>query len=604
MKQRLLLSMLLPFAFCGLQWLLWEHLKPYVWLLFFPAAFFSAWIGGLRGGLAGTAIGALLAWYVFIPPAFSFSHDNQANTFSIVVFVLMGSLFAYFFERLHQAQARSETRFEATFEQAAVGIALVAPNGHWLRVNRKLCDIVGYRADELMLKTFQDITHPDDLNSDLEYVSQMLAGDIATYSLEKRYRRKDGDATWINLSVALVRTADGAPDYFISVVEDIQARKDAEANLTEAKRLAKLGHWHWDLRTDRHTWSEEIHSIYGRDPALPPAVYPEVSACFTPESWARLAAAVEYTRTTGHAYECDAEVVRPDGTNRWITARGEVERDADGKISVMRGTVQDITERKQAEEEIRRLNADLERRVTERTAELSSANRELDSFAYAVSHDLRAPLRAMSGFSQALLEDYGEQLADDEARKYLNQIDLASHRMSDLIDGILALSRSTRGDLQRDRIDISDLATRRLATLSLEDTSRRVHWQVEPGLSLVGNASMLEAVCENLLDNAWKYTGRTAAPEIRVYADNHDSQRWLCIADNGAGFDMAHAERLFKPFQRLHRQDEFPGIGIGLATVQRIIHRHGGEITARGEPGRGATFCFTLPDMAIPDESE
>lgn len=767
MNPRLVLSVLLPFAACGLQWLLWDYIKPYAWILFFPTAFFCAWLGGLRGGLIGTTLSALLAWYFFIPPTASLVAENPAGILSITVFLIMGYLFAFFAERLREAQERTETRFEATFEQAAVGIALLDPDGRWLRVNRKLCDIVGYRPDELLSKSFQDITHPDDLSSDLEFVGQVLAGEINTYTLEKRYLRKDGSIVWINLSVSLARQPDGSPDYFISVVEDISARKEAEANLTEAKRLAKLGHWHWDLQADRHVWSEEIFRIYGRDPALPPAVYPEVQSYFTPKTWSGLVAAVENCRASGQPYACDAEVVVADGTNRWVTARGEAVRNAENKIIALRGTVQDITERKLAEqvladtqaamleqqrqariatlnqmqdanaarakaeaalaalhesreqlklfiehapaslamldremrylavsrrwlteysigdrnvlghshyeifpeigedwksihrrslggevvradhdrferadgsvqwirwevrpwmaangaiggivifseditrqklaeEEIHRLNTDLERRVVERTAELSAANRELDSFAYAVSHDLRAPLRAMSGFSQALLEDYGEQLADD-AKKYLDQIGIASRRMSDLIDGILALSRSTRGELQRDRIDISALASQRLATLALEAPSRQVGIQVEPGLTVEGDARMIEAVIDNLIDNAWKYTGKASAPEIRVYGENRDGAPWICVADNGAGFDMAHTERLFKPFQRLHRQDEFPGIGIGLATVQRIIHRHGGEIAACGEPNRGATFCFKLPAATSLHESE
>lgn len=767
MNPRLVLSVLLPFAACGLQWLLWDYIKPYAWILFFPTAFFCAWLGGLRGGLIGTTLSALLAWYFFIPPSASLVAENPAGMLSITVFLLMGYLFAFFAERLREAKERTEIRFEATFEQAAVGIALLDPDGRWLRVNRKLCDIVGYHPDELLSKSFQDITHPDDLSSDLEFVGQVLAGEINTYTLEKRYLRKDGSIIWINLSVSLVRQPDGSPGYFISVVEDISARKEAEANLTEAKRLAKLGHWHWDLHTDRHVWSEEIYRIYGRDPALPPAVYPEVQSYFTPKTWSGLVAAVENCRANGQSYTCDAEVVVANGTNRWVTARGEAVRNAENKIIALRGTVQDITERKLAEqvladtqaamleqqkqariatlnqmqdanaarakaeaalaalhesreqlklfiehapaslamldremrylavsrrwlneysigernvlghshyeilpeigedwksihrrslggeviradhdrferadgsvqwirwevrpwmaangaiggivifseditrqmlaeEEIHRLNSDLERRVVERTAELSAANRELDSFAYAVSHDLRAPLRAMSGFSQALLEDYGDQLADD-AKKYLDQIGIASRRMSDLIDGILALSRSTRGDLQRDRIDISALASQRLATLALEAPLRQVGIQVEPGLTVEGDARMIEAVIDNLIDNAWKYTGKASAPEIRVYGENRDDAPWICVADNGAGFDMAHTERLFKPFQRLHRQDEFPGIGIGLATVQRIIHRHGGEIAACGEPNRGATFCFKLPAAASLHESE
>ncbi len=355
----------------------------------------------------------------------------------------------------------------------AVGIAYVGPDGRWLRVNRKLCEIVGYNREELLALTFQDITYPDDRDIDLAYVRQMLAGEIDTYSMEKRYRRKDGSLVWINLTVALVWKADGAPDYFISVVEDIQRRK-------------------------------------------------------------------------------------------------------------------------QVETEIHRLNAELEERVHRRTAELEAANQELESFAYAVSHDLRAPLRAMSGFSQALLEDYGERL-EGEARIYLDQITLSSHRMSELIDGLLTLSRSTRGELRRDPVDLAALAERLLAEQAAAEPERQVAWRVEPNLRVRGDPVMLEVVMRNLIENAWKYTAKTLDATIRVYSENEEGERCFCVADNGAGFDMAHANRLFKAFQRLHRQEEFPGIGIGLATVRRIVHRHGGAIRAEGAPGRGATFRFTLP---------
>ena len=368
----------------------------------------------------------------------------------------------------------------------------------------------------------------------------------------------------------------------------------SEAALQEAQRLAGIGNWMWDTRSDTHSWSEEIYRIYGRDPALPPAVYPEVQQYFTPESWARLSAAVEKGMAAGVPYECDAEVTRPDGTHRWITARGEATRDADGTVINLHGTVQDITERKHAEEEIRSLNADLERRVFERTAELTAANRELDSFAYAVSHDLRAPLRAMSGFSQALVKDYGDQL-QGEARVYLDQIGLASRKMSELIDGLLALSRSTRGELRHDVLDISSLAESLLAELAHGDPGRQVAVQVEAGLQARGDARMIEAVMRNLLGNAWKYTAHAAAPSIRVYAEERDGARYTCVADNGAGFDMAHANRLFQPFQRLHPSAEFEGMGIGLAIVRRIVRRHGGRIWAESVPDEGATFFFTLP---------
>ncbi|NMG74715.1 PAS domain S-box protein [Aromatoleum diolicum] len=503
-------------------------------------------------------------------------------------------------EAAEAARRESEQRFRATFEQAAVGIALVAPDGHWLRMNRKLCDIVGYTPDELLTKTFRDITHPDDLESDLRSMQQTLAGEIDAYSMEKRYIRKDGRLVWINLTVALVWRPDRRPDYFIAVIEDIQRRKEteaalraSEATLKEAQRRAGIGNWRWDLRTGDHVWSDEIYRIYRRDPDLPPAVYPEVQTYFAPDSWARLAAAVEGCVASGEPYECDAEVVRADGTHRWIVARGEATRDAKGAVVELHGTVQDITERKQAADALRELNASLEQRVELRTAELTAANKDLDSFAYSVSHDLRAPLRAMSGFSQALLEDYRDKLGD-EAKVYLDQIGIASRKMGELIEGILALSRVTRGELQRETIDLSALADRILADLRRAEPDRAIRVDIEPGMSVFGDARMIEAVMLNLLDNAWKYTARTPAPVIRVRAGDVAGRRGICVSDNGAGFDMAHADKLFQPFRRLHRQDEFPGIGIGLTTVQRIIRRHGGEIHAQAAPGQGATFCFTL----------
>jgi PAS domain S-box-containing protein len=251
-----------------------------------------------------------------------------------------------------------------------------------------------------------------------------------------------------------------------------------------------------------------------------------------------------------------------------------------------------------AELEVRRLNTELEQRVVERTAALSAAVRELDSFAYTVSHDLRAPVRTMKGFADILLNEYKDRL-DDDTRDCVQRIEQAGVRMSELIEGILTLSGIARGGLRNDTVDLSALATRGLGELAQVQPHRRVKVNVEPGLSAQGDPRMLDVLVTNLLDNAWKYTSKTAEAQIRVYAGEVNGRPGFCVSDNGVGFDMAQAVRLFEPFQRLHRQDDFPGTGVGLATVQRIVQRHGGELCVQASSGQGACFCFTLPGAPV-----
>ena len=277
----------------------------------------------------------------------------------------------------------------------------------------------------------------------------------------------------------------------------------------------------------------------------------------------------------------------------FLTNKGPV-FDAAGQTVGLFGIAREISDRKRAEDEIRRLNADLERRVAERTAELRAANLELEELAYALAHNLRAPLRAIGGFAQMLSDEcHGKHTT--EAKNHIGQIVRASANMGALIDGILALLRCTRGELQRTPVDVSALAEQRLDDLRKEEPHRQVSQHVETGLVVHGDAAMLRMMLGHLIDNAWKFTRDREVASIRVASGVLDDHAAICIEDNGAGFDMSHAGRLFQPFQRLHRQDEFPGIGIGLATVQRIIQRHGGEIRITATPGAGTTVCFCLP---------
>jgi PAS domain S-box-containing protein len=258
--------------------------------------------------------------------------------------------------------------------------------------------------------------------------------------------------------------------------------------------------------------------------------------------------------------------------------------------------LRDITERKRAEMEVRRLNEELQGGVAERTAQLQAANKELETFSYSVSHDLRAPLRHINGFSRALLEDYSDKL-DEAGRTYLEELCGASRTMAQLIDALLQLARVSRGEMRREVVNLSEMAVEVMAKLKESDSGRAVAVSVREELLTHGDKRLLRIVLDNLLGNSFKFTSKREQAEISFGREQRGGELVYFVRDNGAGFDMAFAGKLFGAFQRLHSAREFEGTGIGLATVQRIVHRHGGRVWADGSVNKGATFYFTLPEF-------
>ncbi len=261
---------------------------------------------------------------------------------------------------------------------------------------------------------------------------------------------------------------------------------------------------------------------------------------------------------------------------------------------------EDIAARRKAEEEVTRLNAELEQRVRQRTADLEASNKELDAFTYSVSHDLRAPLRRIEGFGQILDNEYTAKL-DERFHHYLERIRAGAHDMSEMIDSFLKLSRSTRSEITIERVNLSDLAAKVVARLREKEPQRSVAVIIAPDMITEGDRRLLESVMENLLGNAWKYSRHNKAAEISFSTEQAGDRTVYVVRDNGAGFDMNYLDRLFMPFCRLHRSEEFEGTGIGLATVLRILARHGGRIWGEGAIGKGATFRFTLWEGGEPD---
>lgn len=294
-------------------------------------------------------------------------------------------------------------------------------------------------------------------------------------------------------------------------------------------------------------------------------------------------------------YRVTRDLLREDGDLRHVhltfaQVPGEIGQDVERLVQV-----EDITDRLRAEARVHALNRTLEARVALRTRELTRANEELESFAYSVSHDLRAPLRAIDGFSRLLTERYEAQI-DEAGRDYLARVRAATSRMGELIDALLKMSRLSRGELKRVPLDLAAMARDVVAELRRQDPEREVEVDLDPAMPASGDAALLQNLLDNLLGNAWKFTRGTDSARIAFKREQIDGETWYVVRDNGAGFDQAYAGKLFRPFQRLHTQGEFSGHGIGLASVRRIVERHGGVITGDGSPGQGATFRFTLPD--------
>ncbi|MBN1136893.1 MAG: PAS domain S-box protein, partial [Anaerolineae bacterium] len=546
-----------------------------------------------------------------------------------------------------QALRESEERFRSLFENAVMGLYRTTPDGRWLMANPALLRMLGYSSFEELARhgvVSEATTRVYPRSTFMERVEQ--EGQVIGF--EAAWPRADGSPLFIRESARVVRDQAGNTLYYEGTVEDITERKQAEAE--REKLLADLVHRGTQLVTAAEV-SASASTILDPEELMRQAAdliqhyfdlyyvglflvdetgEQAVLRAGTGQAGQKMLRAGHRLAVGGEsmigqcvahaeariALDVGEEAVRfnnpllPETRSEMalpLKSRGKcigaltVQSSQEaafssGDITALQSMADQLAiaiANARLYDEVQHYASRLEERVAERTAALAAVNRELEAFAYSVSHDLRAPLRSMDGFSQALLEDYADQL-DAAGQDYLRRVRAGSQHMGQLIDDLLKLSRLTRFEMQQEKVDLSALAHEIAAELRRTQPERQVEFAIADGVVACGDTRLLRVVLENLLGNAWKFTGKQAHAKIEFGCAAEEGGPVYFVRDDGAGFDMAYAGRLFGAFQRLHSTAEFEGSGIGLATVQRITHRHGGRVWAEGMPNQGATFYFTL----------
>jgi len=543
-----------------------------------------------------------------------------------------------------QALRESEKKFRKLFEQAATGVAILdTQSGRYLDINQKYCDFLGYSKEEMLKKTFQDVTAPDSVQENIKDNKMLLEGKITEFSIEKQYIRKDGKRVWGNLigSPLWDEKNQNVAYQHIAIVNDITEQKNAEFALRESEKKFR----EMVENLDEGYYSVTFNGIIlDHNQSFVKLMGYSVDYNLRGDSvlpiWQDNRDRKDYLKEllengSISSYQIKAKQIK---TNKKLTLliSAHLIRDNQGKPLRIEGVTLDITSRikqeeeilaaqkelqvlldqadqsrralltivedqKMAQAEIRQLNKTLEERVNNRTAQLKASNEELESFAYSISHDLRAPLRAIDGYSNILAQDYGKNL-DAEGLRLLSIIRSSVKNMDDLITDLLALSRVGRSELKFETIEMTDLVLSIYKELITPEEKEKYSFNVTPLPNVDADPTLIRHVWINLISNAIKYSAPRENPEIIISGKKTARNCVYSIKDNGVGFNPLYKDKLFVLFQRLHKPSDFEGTGVGLAIVQRIIRRHNGKIWADGKPDAGAEFSFSLPRKGKIDE--
>ncbi len=599
------------------RWPLWPVLgnqTPH--MTFFPAVMISAYYGGFGPGLVTTLLSALAAHFFLGETRFAFQMGSVHEVVALTLFLLVGTVISGLSESLHRMRRRivvderrraeealkaSEDRFRDTFDNVAVGIAHNDLAGRWMRVNQKFCDILGYTRDELLRKTFYEISLPDELAVEAPQHSRLVAGTQASYSLEKHIRRKDDTIAWVNVTVTLQRDSVGAPAYTMAIVQDISERKKAEqalrlanSQLDAAVRGSNVGIWEVDFPEGTYFDGRgRFINVWEQLGESPPETSLEATAWMAslhPDDRERVVAGIQAQMAgPGNDYEIGYRTRHRDGSYRWMLSRGTIVRDESGKAVRVTGSRVDVTELKRIENELRQAKEEAE-----------AANRAKDEFLANVSHEIRTPMNAVLGMTELALDT---SLTNDQ-RQILQTVKSAADNLLRLINDLLDFSKIEAGRLELDLSEFSlrDVLGDTLGALAVRAQAKGLALISEtrpevPDL-LLGDAGRLRQILLNLVGNAIKFTDAgqvLVGVTVAGPSDAGTVALRFTVADTGIGIPEDKQQKIFRAFEQEDTSTtrKYGGTGLGLTIAARLVVLMGGAISVESRPGQGSTFVFT-----------